>query len=562
MKLGVLLIVLLVLFASCGKDSKNPAGLSESGHSLSGKLLHANGFAIADAAVSLSGGMEREIRSDSSGVFTFSGLPDGAYTLSFSKQGLVFESNKTVAVDGKDIDAGVFWGGYASKTKFTFVGRVLDETGNPVKGVTLHITGDEFEKELLLRDLEQVTCTLQFGKTYTVIPEKTGYSYSFSPEKWELTAPDSVSVCTFSARYTGSPLHSISGRIVDKKGNPIRGLLVLKGDAAPQFFYADSTGTFAFSGLRDNDYIVNLDGAYTWNPQDRVITVAGRDVSLGDLECSYRGTTLYTLSGRVVDQNGAGIPDLFVNITPGAPWGNPYTGADGTYQQKVGAGGGIAPEQVTMIIRPEKDGWVFIPDSTTVTLSWAAEVMDGGTITIPDFVGRNYSIFTAADYFPMLSTSSWTYDRTANGQPAERRVSVSGGLMMEGQAYQQFAPEGPTGCTVFRIEGNIVYTIRADRKVELFRFAAIPGTAWKSGSQSGQYPVTGTFLGLESVTVPAGSYSDCPKFEMKTVIGETSYETCALWFARGVGVVRSERVLVNYGEVKERIIDTLKSFAL
>jgi hypothetical protein len=216
-----------------------------------------------------------------------------------------------------------------------------------------------------------------------------------------------------------------------------------------------------------------------------------------------------------------------------------------------------------VIIRPRKNGWVFTPDSTEVALSWIAEVADGGTIALPDFIGRDYTLFTAANHFPMLSTSSWTYERTVDGgQPLERRVSVSGGFTTGGEAFQQFAPEGPAGYTAFRREGDSLYVIQDTRKTELLRFGAIPGTTWNCGLQSGRYPVNGTFLGLENVTVPAGLYMDCTKFEIRVVFGETSHETCLLWFAKGVGMVKSERVLVNYGEVKERVSDMLKSFSL
>ncbi|MHB9027844.1 MAG: carboxypeptidase-like regulatory domain-containing protein, partial [Candidatus Latescibacterota bacterium] len=85
---------LLLLFASCGKDSRNPSGPTGNKHSLSGKLLHVNGLVITEAKVLLSGDMQSETESDSTGAFVFTDLPDGAYSLSFAKKGIGFESLK------------------------------------------------------------------------------------------------------------------------------------------------------------------------------------------------------------------------------------------------------------------------------------------------------------------------------------------------------------------------------------------------------------------------------------------------------------------------------------
>jgi hypothetical protein len=91
--------------------------------------------------------------------------------------------------------------------------------------------------------------------------------------------------------------------------------------------------------------------------------------------------------------------------------------------------------------------------------------------------------------------------------------------------------------------------------VELLRFGEFPGTTWEAGKLFDYKTVCVVFLGLETVTVPAGTFIDCMKFQIKC--GDLSHECCTIWLAKGVGIVKSEHVIVNYGELIERIVDEL-----
>jgi hypothetical protein len=456
-------------------------------------------------------------------------------------------------------------GGYVSKNIFVLIVRVADETGRPLRGTTIHVTGEAFSQDLLLRDKDYADCTLKFGKTYTIIPEKAGYSYSFTPEKHELASPDTVTVCTFTARYTGSPLHSISGRIIDKQGNPVKGVMYLQGDAHPSHFNVDSSGKFMFSELRDNTYTLTLYGDFALVPEELTVAVAGRNVDLGDLKCPYDGPTSYHLSGRVIDQNGAGMPDVTIVVDPPLPWGYAKTDGDGYFRKEIRVGDSVSiPDQYTVGFRPQKEGWEFAPDSTFVTLSWKPEVTDGGAVAIPAFTGRAYPLFTPADYFPLRSTSTWTYERTVNGgQPAENRVSVSGERVFEGAAWRVFSPDGPAWFDAFRVEENKVLALQDDRQAEFLRFGfgVTPGFTWIVGKTDYLFQITGTFLGLETVTVPAGTYTDCLKYDLKASLGDPNYyEQHILWFARGIGMIKSEQKMVKYGVLKEQVIDRMKAY--
>ncbi len=93
---------------------------------------------------------------------------------------------------------------------------------------------------------------------------------------------------------------------------------------------------------------------------------------------------------------------------------------------------------------------------------------------------------------------------------------------------------------------------------ELLRFGVAPSAEWTVGSKSG-YPLTGTFIGMETITVPAGTFPDCLKFEVCKRYDETTRETWTLWLARNTGMIREEKVLVNHGETRERMRNVLRT---
>jgi hypothetical protein len=248
-----------------------------------------------------------------------------------------------------------------------------------------------------------------------------------------------------------------------------------------------------------------------------------------------------------------------LNAFGGICRGDRETRSDGSYCFTVRVGGVRQPDEAAVSIHPGKSGYLFFPDSTRITLSRIDDVRDGGRISLADFRGMNCAVFSASDYFPLQTGASWIYDRTTNSAFSEEYVmSITGSSALNGQIYSHASPRGPAGFTDLRIWKNTVLTFLNGYEAEFLRFGAPPGTTWKIGKVSGAYPLAGTFMGIDTVTVPAGTYPDCMKYKLCTTFGETSDETCILWLAKGIGMVKSEKTLRNYGETKETVTDVLK----
>ena len=181
-------------------------------------------------------------------------------------------------------------------------------------------------------------------------------------------------------------------------------------------------------------------------------------------------------------------------------------------------------------------------------------------ITVPDIIGFDWNIYRAEDYFPLGTGSSWTYERTTDGgEPYEHSVSVTGTETVNGMTYTVLSSGHPEYFTAFRIENNNVYTHVGDEDKEYLKFGIERGSKWAITSIRGKV-LSATFIDIETVSVTAGTFEDCLHFELNLPLGDISYEKTDLWYARDVGLVKAEKVVVSMGEVMETVTDVLIKF--
>jgi len=346
------------------------------------------------------------------------------------------------------------------------------------------------------------------------------------------------------------------------EGVPGSGVFVFlkESGATISQYITEKKGEYTFYDLPDGEYTLFFQGyKCDFNPDSLRVVIKGKDVNVETVNATYHGYTWYSVSGRVIDRSDNCMVGVKMNIgETGELWLdlNPLlTGPDGVYafDERVGA-----DKDGTITFRPEKEGCVFSPDSITVNVQWKDRTIDGGALIIPDFIGTDYTVYTPTDHFTLSPTASWTYARSTNGGASvEHIMAVSGSLLLDGKMYRTFETLGPAGVGAYRVDGTGVYGVVDNRRMEVFRFGVVPGTSWEIPRATSMGRYKATFQGVEDVSVPAGTYKDCMKYELKTA-GSQTYELWTIWFAKGVGMVRQEHTLVNYGEVIERVIDELK----
>jgi hypothetical protein len=170
-------------------------------------------------------------------------------------------------------------------------------------------------------------------------------------------------------------------------------------------------------------------------------------------------------------------------------------------------------------------------------------------------------------------------------------MTVTGTSEQNGKTYSQLSVEFDwgdgstyTSDAFIRIDGDNVYVYdpqwalksaaakkampvqKSASEVEeylMFKFKQSPGHSWtvSTDSDSGDNysydeTVTGTYYGIENVTVAAGTFADCARFDQSststsTYSGESyTYSTeTSIWLAPNVGQVKQTDVFKHAGEI-------------
>lgn len=214
-----------------------------------------------------------------------------------------------------------------------------------------------------------------------------------------------------------------------------------------------------------------------------------------------------------------------------------------------------------------------------------------------DSGGLNGGGTTAAEYFPLSTPATWTFDETEeyDGETYTDTytMTISGTETINGETYTVLSSSDGEDM-YFRIEDNIVYMYDpylyiaetdnpaktaalgkiTDDEMPWMNFGVGKGKTWTIFDHSEQHEgyswsmsQKGKYIGTESVTVPAGSYSNCMKFQMTT---QSSYsgegeqgnylDTETFWFAKGVGPVKIISSEEENGSVSYVTTSSLKSY--
>lgn len=269
---------------------------------------------------------------ETDGTWTADGL-SGAVTIAASEDGWIFSpTSRVVNGPASDVD---FVG---SPTTYSVSGRVCDSLGNPIKLVMIQASG---HYGIAMTDADGVWTWGGLSGTVTFTAEADGWTFSPSSHVVDGAASD--------VDFVGSPTtYSVSGRVCDNLGNPIKGAIIdISG--RPGLTATAADGTWSSGGLSGMVTVTPIANGWTFSPTSRVVDRAASDVD-------FAGT--YHISGRILDASGTPIGPVRLNVFGGD--GNPiYTDAAG-YWAKSGLSGN------TRVV-PDSPGWMFDPSSRTAS---------------------------------------------------------------------------------------------------------------------------------------------------------------------------------------------------
>ena len=312
-----LIVAYLSLLSGCGSGggagTTSQTSLSQpSTYSISGTVME-GGTALPGVTVTLTaGGPGPQAVTNASGFYSFSGLPNGQYSVTPSAAGKSFTpTSYTVMINGADSPNNNFTAvpGY----NVTGVVTVGTSTGPGLPGVTLTLTGASLAAPVTATSDANGNYSLGgiANGTYTVTAAAVGF----------VLAPSSIPVTVTSADAPGNsfiatPAYSVSGSVtLASPAGPLMDATVTVTGGPSLVTSVSSTtdagGNYSVSGLVNGIYNVtpsnqsqfnaqsHLLTLYTFTPPNQVVTVTSANVPGIDFVSTATTTNAYTVSGSI-----------------------------------------------------------------------------------------------------------------------------------------------------------------------------------------------------------------------------------------------------------------------
>jgi len=332
-------------------------------YTVSGRVATSGGVGISGVTISASGSGETAVTA-SNGDYILDGLPASSYAIAASRSGYNFANSgfSNPVTVGPNRTGVNFVGTVAAAGLYTVSGRI-SSSGNGIGGVSVTLNGS---RQVVTNTNGDYNFTGVAPGYYTVMPVTTPAMSGtvFAPDSRAITvASSNVGNVNFTTSY------SISGRVVNHSGGGFASVQVIATSAAGSFgTFTDPAGNFALGGLPSNSYSVApvltpaLAGV-TFTPASSSVVIDRTN------RTNINFTGMFSLSGRVANHSGAGIPNVQVRRTAGTSVVTAVTDSSGNYRFTSVRSGSytLAP-----VLTPALSGMSFSPTSLNVTLSTAS----------------------------------------------------------------------------------------------------------------------------------------------------------------------------------------------
>src|SRR3972149_9859255 len=501
-------------------------------YSIIGKVTE-NGTGLANVALALSGSSSLTTTTASDGVYSFSSISDGGYTITPSLNGYTFTpANRSVTIAGADA------AGQDFSAKRNNKAPTLDSIGakSVNEGSTLSFTingsdPDGSSVTFSALALPQGAAFDSATRVFSWTPNYTQaglYSVTFGVSDGELSSSETVPITVKDVTLT----YSIQGKVTEN-GTGLANVALALGGSSSLTTTTASDGVYSFSSISDGGYTItpSLNG-YTFTPANRSVTIAGADAagqdfsakrnnkaptldSIGAKSVNEGSTLSFTINGSDPDGSSVTFSALalpqgaaFDSATRAFSWTPNYTQA-GLYSVTFGVSDGELSSSETVPITVK---------DVTLTYSIQGKVTENGTglanVALALGGASSATTTTASDgsySFSSLSDGGYTITPSLNGYtftPANRSVTIAGA----DAAGQDFSAKrnnkAPTldsiGAKSVNEGSTLSFTINGsdpDGSSVTFSALALPqGAAFDSATRAFSWTPNYTQAGLYSVT--------------------------------------------------------------
>src|SRR3984957_9075586 len=220
------------------------------------------------ATVALTGTSSATVNANASGVYSFTGLANGRYTVTPSHTGFPFSPTSLAeTITTANITGANFAATAIAPQTFSISGTI---SGAAASGTTVALSGKS-SATTTTNSSGSYTFTGLAQGTYAVTPSHTGFT--FSPTSLaETLSTASITGANFTSTSTAT--FSISGTIPPTSGGS--GATVTLSGAAAATTTTSSSGAYTFTGLANGNYTVtpSLSG-FAFTPASSAVTVNG-----------------------------------------------------------------------------------------------------------------------------------------------------------------------------------------------------------------------------------------------------------------------------------------------
>ncbi|HKV42898.1 MAG TPA: carboxypeptidase regulatory-like domain-containing protein, partial [Blastocatellia bacterium] len=320
-------------------------------YTLSGAISPA--AAAAATTVSLTGPVNQNVAANpSTGSYSFSGLPAGAYTVTPTSSAYTFNPpNQTITISTASVSGVNFT---AQAITWSISGAISPTAA--ISGTTVNLTGPATANVSPNPTSGAYTFTGLSNGTYTVTPSNPGYT--FNPPSQNITVNGAnASGVNFSGAVV---TWSITGVISPVQGGA-NATVTLSGSGSA-VTTTDGSGNYQFANLSNGSYTVTpSNSGYKFVPPSAPVVIAGANQQGVNFQAQSNGPT-YTVSGTISPTaagNGA-----TVSVSGSATF-SVIADTSGNYSLNLGNG--------TYTVTPSQTGYTFTPPNQTVVVNGASQ---------------------------------------------------------------------------------------------------------------------------------------------------------------------------------------------
>ena len=223
---------------------------------------------MSGVQVRLAGTKSATIFTDNSGNYSFTDLrADGSYTVTASRQYFVFapESQTFNTLNGNQ--TGNFTG---TRLSFAIGGRVVNEFGVGLSGVTINLSGTESATRQTDSQGNYSFASLPAGGNYGITATRANYSFTPAPTQSIFGLNSNVTGVNFTGRLVN---YTISGVILDGSGNAISNATLTLGGSKTGATTANTNGAYSFTVPAEGNYTITPSHSkYTFTPVSRAFS--------------------------------------------------------------------------------------------------------------------------------------------------------------------------------------------------------------------------------------------------------------------------------------------------